>query len=83
MTSAHPEDACDQCGRPNIVWFTDNPLWNAAIPAEQRHLILCPVCFVRRFERAGAGKVAWELKVDPLTAHRLAANADGLTVTVG
>lgn len=54
-----------------MCWFVASPLWNAAIPANQRGLILCPACFVAAFEDAGCGNVAWELSIDPGTAHHL------------
>ena len=61
--ATHPEDTCDDCGGPNIVWHTDNPTWNAVMdPTDDRPAILCPVCFVKRAEASGVGS-RWKLAV--------------------
>ena len=65
-----PEDYCHRCGRPNISWFVDSPLWNSAdIEGEIPSGIICPQCFV---EKVGlAEMITWELKPDPLTLHNI------------
>jgi len=57
---AHPEDFCEQCHRPNIVWFTPSPLWNKAIREVGLPEILCPVCFAQAAEVIGISPT-WEL----------------------
>ena len=54
----HPEAFCQRCGRPNIVWFAPNEIWNRVNPAEG---ILCPVCFVLSAEDAGIRPTGWML----------------------
>lgn len=52
----HPEDFCDKCKQPNIIWFCPNDLWNkysAGWP------ILCPVCFAKLAEEQGFKCTAW------------------------
>lgn len=62
-SSRHPEDLCEACGRPNIVWWVDSEEWNRAT---ERGSILCPGCFVERWtEATGLTKILWELRIDP------------------
>lgn len=56
---SHPEDFCDQCGRPNIVWSVDSDRWNLAV--SDRAKVLCPVCFVEAWEAATGMQAIWEL----------------------
>ncbi len=45
---------CADCGaKENMIWFTDNVIWNAVmgeniVHEEARGKIICPPCFVRR-----------------------------------
>jgi hypothetical protein len=66
---------CQDCGTAdNIVWFTDNPLWNEVVarttPGAQwpTHddpgAIVCIPCFVLRVHLAGINPVAWRLVPD-------------------
>jgi hypothetical protein len=57
-TAAHPEDFCERCRRPNIVWFAPNEIWNAA---HGEWGILCPVCFAELAAAAGFNKDAWRV----------------------
>ena len=41
-----PVERCQECGVENVVWFTDNIVWNRVIPG--RTAMLCPICFIRR-----------------------------------
>lgn len=60
---AHPEDFCQECGRPNVTWFAPSPVWNAVLdPSDERESILCPVCFVQRAEKAGIRPPSWKLE---------------------
>lgn len=61
--SAHPEDYCHECHRPNLSWFTDSKLWNAVMRKDGDDVfsIVCPVCFVRRAREAGITVTGWEL----------------------
>jgi len=56
----HPEDFCQKCKQPNIVWFAQSELWNKY--AGDKHGILCPVCFAIQAQAAGFNPTAWELK---------------------
>lgn len=64
--AAHPEDFCHKCGRPNVVWFAPNELWNKAVREVGAPEILCPVCFVQLAEVTGISAV-W--KVAPEGYH--------------
>lgn len=69
MNTEHPEDVCQDCSGPNVVWFAPNDLWNLVFPRgpdRAPDLILCPTCFIRRAEAKGCSKV-W--KVD-LSQHK-------------
>lgn len=59
MSAVHPEDVCERCGRNNIVWFTDNELWNN-IAGQKGFHVLCPICFVSIAERY-IEVTAWKL----------------------
>jgi hypothetical protein len=61
-TSKHPEACCQECRGPNINWSAPNEVWNIAVDNE-RHLILCPICFVRRAEERGFGPIGWRVTV--------------------
>lgn len=54
----HPEDSCQQCGGPNVVWFAPNLIWNAVAPGDG---IVCPVCFIKAAEAKGFNKAAWQI----------------------
>ena len=61
---------CDDCGtRDNIVWFTDNVLWNRvtgqnAVHEEKHTGILCIPCFVKRADAIGLMPTGWRLLPD-------------------
>jgi hypothetical protein len=56
----HPEDFCHECGRPNVgSWSVDSDRWNAAV--DRRTAILCPSCFVARWEHATGLRAHWRL----------------------
>ena len=53
VTSLHGNGPCDDCGtQDNIIWFTDDVLWNAVCrpPGYEMDPILCIRCFVARVE---------------------------------
>jgi hypothetical protein len=58
----HPEDRCQACGGPNIVWFTDSALWNRVNGSPNG--ILCPMCFVALAEAIGVPNAGWKLTPD-------------------
>lgn len=58
---------CDDCGTAdNIIWFTDNVLWNTVIryPDAPPDPFLCVPCFVRRVHEAGLAPTGWRLVPD-------------------
>lgn len=55
---SHPEDFCERCKGPNVIWFAPSPLWNAA---HGEWDILCPVCFVTLAVAAGINQDAWRI----------------------
>lgn len=57
----HPEDFCEQCQRPNVVWFAPSPLWNKVVRERKLPEILCPVCFIQVAEDAGVRLGAWRV----------------------
>lgn len=62
----HPEDLCEICWRPNIVWSVDSKVWNyltEKFTQFGREIILCPICFVKIAIKAGIN-VAWTLEAD-------------------
>lgn len=67
----HPEDFCDKCKRPNIVWYADNDLWNAVVGDDWS--ILCPICFVKLAEEKGISCTSWRVsrEDDDLLVNRL------------
>lgn len=58
---------CADCGTlDNIVWFTDNFVWNAItgediVATEASGVILCINCFVIRADWAGYAPIGWRL----------------------
>jgi hypothetical protein len=65
----NPEAKCEECGRPNIVWFAPSPLWNAAVRTtpDSPDLMLCPSCFAIRYETVtGDQPTAWVLTPEVL-----------------
>lgn len=67
QTATHPEDKCRRCGRPNVVWWVDSPLWNFVMrgddinAAERYGGIVCPTCFAVLAEQCGAATM-WRLQ---------------------
>ena len=67
--TALPEDLrgdgpCANCGtRDNIVWFTDNVLWNDVVlnDPEAMDKILCIPCFVKLADEKGFHITGWLL----------------------
>lgn len=67
--TALPEDLrgdgpCANCGtRDNIVWFTDNVLWNDVVlnDPEAMDKILCIPCFVKETDQRGWHVTGWRL----------------------
>lgn len=59
MAQAHPEDHCQRCGGPNVIWFAPNELWNRVVGSPNG--ILCPVCFIKMAEAMGIS-TTWRLE---------------------
>ena len=55
------EETCEDCGRPNIVWFVDSDRWNTVVRTEGPDRMLCPSCFVLRWEFATGLQACWRL----------------------
>lgn len=56
------ESTCDECGRENVCWFAPSEIWNAAArDKDGSDPMLCPVCFIKRAERAGFNGAAWRI----------------------
>lgn len=55
----NPEDTCQECKGPNIVWFTYNTLWNKIV--DSKPAILCPICFAKGAEEKGVRPSSWYL----------------------
>lgn len=60
---------CGDCGTENnIIWFTDNVVWNAVMrpdgEPEGGDPFLCVTCFVRRTDEAGYRPTGWHLIPD-------------------
>lgn len=62
----HPEDTCDDCNGPNFVWWAAGDRWQAAT-GEPNGPILCPGCFVKRWEAATGFTCMWKLEPDDRT----------------
>lgn len=64
----HPESFCHDCGGPNVRWFAPNDLWNLVIGGPEAKDdpggIVCPICFVRRAEKADISPSAWLFTID-------------------
>lgn len=60
------EGTCDECGCEYPVWFAPNHLWNLAMggpeATDDPGGMLCPTCFMKRAEAAGAVPTAWEVR---------------------
>lgn len=67
---AHPEDFCQRCKRPNVVWFAPNHLWNKVVRANNQPGILCPICFVELAEAIGIHEV-WKVAPNEKSARKL------------
>lgn len=70
-THLRGDGPCGDCGTvDNLVWFTDNVLWNQVMshpappPPGDPGGIVCIVCFVIRAHAAGLDPVAWRLLPD-------------------
>jgi hypothetical protein len=67
-TALQGDGPCTDCGTPNnIIWFTDNVLWNAVIrPGGEIEAdpFLCIPCFVTRVHAAGLAPTGWRLIAD-------------------
>lgn len=69
MSTLQGDGPCDECGTTdNIVWFTDDTLWNGAVRADHwadraygGEPILCIRCFVKICEERGFRPTGWRL----------------------
>jgi hypothetical protein len=56
------EETCEECGRANIVWFVDSDRWNLAVRKDGAlDVMLCPSCFVLRWEKVTGLWACWRL----------------------
>lgn len=60
---------CEDCDRPNPVWFAPNELWNLVMGGPEAKGdpggMLCPNCFMERAEKAGIVPTAWFVAPSP------------------
>ena len=73
---------CGDCGAANnIIWFTDDVLWNEIMRPDGEtddEPFLCVPCFVRRVHEAGLAPTGWRLTPEwhwETTAERSARRA--------
>lgn len=57
---SHPEAHCQACGRDNPVWNAESEDWNLANGSPNG--ILCPRCFIARFEQVTGTRPIWEVR---------------------
>ena len=62
----HPEDTCYDCGRSNFEWWVAGDRWLLAVGGPNGP-VLCPRCFVRRWEAATGMTCMWQLVPDDRT----------------
>lgn len=57
---------CDECGRPNPVWFAPSDVWNLAVggadATDDPGGVLCPICFIAKAETAGIKPNGWRIE---------------------
>lgn len=91
-TEPHPEDFCQECGRPNAKpWFTPSDVWNRVMRNGGPEPIICPICFIARADKAGIICTGWELRPEnyeqetsnqsPASAARESQNAESASNT--
>ncbi len=57
----HPELTCEECGGPNIQsWFVRPLVWSTVM-GDDTGMIVCPQCFVARYNSVVGGWGTWEL----------------------
>lgn len=61
---------CDDCGGLNVVWFTDDLLWNRVVRDHDTERILCMHCFIARAETYYE-VTGWKLSIAPLMIDRV------------
>ena len=70
---ADGDTRCQQCGRANPCWFTDNDLWNLVMfgpdATQDEGGVLCPQCFIARAEARNI-RVVWHLAPDNPRLYR-------------
>lgn len=60
------DTVCKECGGKNVVWFADSPLWNEVMdPTNERHITLCPPCFMRRADSMTPRVNVWRVSKEP------------------
>lgn len=58
----HPEDFCHDCGNRNITsWYVDSDRFDLAMGTSGSAGIVCPQCFVTRWELATGLRAVWRL----------------------
>jgi hypothetical protein len=55
---------CADCGGPNVVWYTDDLLWNRVVRDHDDECILCLTCFIGRAEQYYV-VTSWHLSIAP------------------
>jgi hypothetical protein len=63
---------CDDCGRPSLVWFAPNDLWNRVQggpdATDDPGGMLCPYCFIMKAEKSGVKPTAWIVCTEAIEA---------------
>lgn len=60
----HPEGLCTDCGRRNVCWSVDSDRWNFVARTGDVEPMLCPACFVIRWEKVTGMVACWTLVPD-------------------
>lgn len=68
------ESICQRCGGFNPVWTAPSPLWNfvmrgGSINGIEVFSVVCPSCFVKLANKAGAGATMWRFEAVNVTAE--------------
>lgn len=70
MPHQRGDGPCNDCFGPNVVWFTDDLVWNRVVrDHDDSDCILCIDCFIARAEHY-YDVSAWKLSIAPVLVER-------------